>query len=403
MSTLQGLKIKQCPICDSELSGELKSLELGSFDSSFLYKSIELVCCSVCGHVYNRLRKEECDNIIKFYKTEHEELDGGSTHKDVIEKRNSDFYNVLKNYCGESSKILDLGCGEGDFLKYLIEKRYTDLSGFDLENFCEDKTGYPYEINIGNAEILPYENNLFDALVLDQFLEHVINPKKVLQEAFRVTKYGGVAIVGIPNAKEYNKYNMFPLFYVILREHIQHFDIDHLTMLANDIGFTVKKVVETIFPMQAMNMPMANIYVVLKKNKVCKKQEVNKLDLKSKMINYLNINDTKLLLMKEKILEYINFGKTIYFWGIGREFFLIYSMLSTEQQRGCRFIDANKRKQRSQKIDGIDIIDGSELAELKQDNIAVAITAVYHTKVIERYLLDINFCGDIIKIFEFKD
>ena len=61
-----------------------------------------------------------------------------------------------------------------------------------------------------------------------------------------------------------------------------------------------------------------------------------------------------------------------------------------------------EQKQKSQKIDGKEINDGSELKNLKQDNIAVAITAVYHTPAIKMYLKDINFKGDVIKIFEFK-
>ena len=53
-----------------------------------------------------------------------------------------------------------------------------------------------------------YEDNSFDVLILDQFLEHVINPKTVLKEAFRVTKFNGKVIIGVPNAAEYNKYSM---------------------------------------------------------------------------------------------------------------------------------------------------------------------------------------------------
>ena len=69
------------------------------------------------------------------------------------------------------------------------------------------------QINIGNAENLPYHDNSFDLLVLDQFLEHVINPKEILEEAFRVTKLDGKIIIGIPNAAEYKKYKMFLYVY----------------------------------------------------------------------------------------------------------------------------------------------------------------------------------------------
>ncbi len=402
MPTYKDLKIELCPLCDSRKYSKLKSLEIPSFDKSLLYTSIELVSCNECGHVYNMLTKIEFNNILQFYKTEHDELDTGNMQNNIIKKRNDDCFEVLIRHCNHSSKILDLGCGEGHFLEYLYEKEYKNLSGFDLADSFKDKSGSRYEINLGDAESLPYNNNSFDALVLDQFLEHVINPKKVLKEAFRVTKFGGKVLVGIPNASNYNKYKIFPLFMIILREHIQHFDINHINLLACDIGFDLDEVVETVFPMQNTNVPMANLYIVLKKTKVSKKKLINKFDLKRKMIDYLNTNNDKLNFMKDKILYHINMGKIIFFWGIGREFFLLYSMLPPEKKKFCKFIDANKRKQKSQKIDGKEINDGSRLKKLKQDNIAVVITAVYHVPAIEMYLKDINFKGDVIKIFEFK-
>ena len=404
MSNSKDLKITLCPLCDSKEYNILKSLKIPSFDKSLLYQSIELVSCNECGHIYNMLTKTEFDNILKFYKTEHDELDSGSTQNNVIRKRNNDCFEVLSRHCNHLSNILDLGCGEGHFLEYLYEKEYKKLSGFDLADSFKDKSGKRYMINLGDAENLPYENNSFDILVLDQFLEHVISPKKILKEAFRVTKIDGKVLVGVPNASNYNKYQMFPLFMIILREHIQHFDISHMNLLAHDIGFDVEEVNETVFPMQAMNMPMSNLYIVLKKTKEPKNKpvKINKFKLKKNMIEYLNTNNEKLKFMKDQILKYIKMGKTIFFWGIGREFFLVYSMLSSQKKKYCKFIDANKRKQKSQKIDGKEIIDGSELKKLKQDNIAVVITAVYHVPAIEMYLNDINFKGDVVKIFEFN-
>ena len=111
MSTYKDLKIELCPLCDSRKYSKLKSLEIPSFDKSLLYKSIELVSCNECGHVYNMLTKTEFNNILKFYKTEHDELDTGNLLNNVIKKRNDDCFEVLIRHSNHSSKILDLGCG----------------------------------------------------------------------------------------------------------------------------------------------------------------------------------------------------------------------------------------------------------------------------------------------------
>ena len=160
------------------------------------------------------------------------------------------------------------------------DKGYKNLSGFDLTDSIREKSKYVYKINIGNAENLPYHDNSFDLLVLDQFLEHVINPKEILEEAFRVTKLDGKIIIGIPNAAEYKKYKMFPFFMFILREHIQHFDIHHISLLVDKIGYYIEEFEETTYPMQAMNMPMSNLYIVLNKKKISLKKELINLFLK---------------------------------------------------------------------------------------------------------------------------
>ena len=53
----------------------------------------------------------------------------------------------------------------------------------------------------------------------------------------------------------------------ILREHIQHFDIHHISLLVDKIGYYIEEFEETTYPMQAMNMPMSNLYIVLNKKK----------------------------------------------------------------------------------------------------------------------------------------
>ena len=352
------INVGLCPICSNDKFTKLKSFTIPSFDHSYLYSFIQLVSCNNCEHIFNILSKENEENILKFYKTEHDHLDSGTTANDVIKKRNDDCFKLVGKYSNQLSKILDLGCGEG-LLKYLGDKGYKNLSGFDLTDSIKEKSKYVYKINIGNAENLPYHDNSFDLLVLDQFLEHVINPKEILEEAFRVTKLDGKIIIGIPNAAEYKKYKMFPFFMFILREHIQHFDIHHISLLVDKIGYYIEEFEETTYPMQAMNMPMSNLYIVLNKKKNKSQKRINKSILKKKINKYLSESEQKFDIIKQKVLNCFKLKKKVYFWGIGREFFLIYSILSHEQKKLCSFIDVNIRKQNSQKINGKNIIDGS--------------------------------------------
>ncbi len=51
---------------------------------------------------------------------------------------------------------------------------------------------------LGNAENIPVKNNSFDGIICSQLLEHVINPKKILQEIYRVLKSGKHLLLTVP-------------------------------------------------------------------------------------------------------------------------------------------------------------------------------------------------------------
>ena len=386
--------IMQCPLCDSRKFEDLISLDIPYFDKSFLYKHIRLTSCNKCGHIYNKLLKNEQKNYLNYYH-EADAFSSKITKDYVLKKRTNDLFKILKKHCNSSSEILDLGSGDGYMLNSLYNKGYKNLSGIDIL-VKKNKPKY-YNYKSGNIDKLPYKSNLFDLVVLEQIFEHTINPKKALQEAFRVAKLNGKIILGIPNAAKYAKSKLFPLYMIMLREHIQHFDIHHINQLAEDLGVVMLESKETIYPLQTMNMPMHNIYIVLQKRKI-KKKSINKFLLKSSMKKYIKKSNEKLNTIIEKISKFEGMDKTIYFWGIGREFFLIYSMLEYKKNQNIKFIDSNKRKHKK-KIGGMRIYDKNYLKKINQNNAVIVVTAVFHFSEIQVYLKSINFTGDVVKIF----
>jgi len=110
------------------------------------------------------------------------------------------FYPDFKN-----KKILDLGCGRGDFLLE-CHKEKIDVIGIDINpNYIkiskEKIKGNGFEPNIiqGRGEELPFEDNYFDFVNCVDVLEHTQNPQKVLSEIYRVLKKGGRTFITIQN------------------------------------------------------------------------------------------------------------------------------------------------------------------------------------------------------------
>lgn len=99
---------------------------------------------------------------------------------------------------GEKSSILDAGCGEGVLVEHFIKQGY-DIKGLDLN----------YEsqyVQRGSVLKMPFEDNLFDAILLLDVFEHIAYSDQsiALSEIHRVLKSGGRLIASIPNLAHLN-------------------------------------------------------------------------------------------------------------------------------------------------------------------------------------------------------
>jgi len=97
-----------------------------------------------------------------------------------------------------SGRVLDVGCGLGDFLAY----RQKGTIGTDINpeavSFCRSRGA---EAHVMTEDSIPFPSNTYDGVVLDNVLEHIFNPQTVLLEINRVLKPLGTLIVGVPGPK----------------------------------------------------------------------------------------------------------------------------------------------------------------------------------------------------------
>ena len=108
-------------------------------------------------------------------------------------------FKVISELIEKKSKALDVGCGDGDLMKYLFENKTKDIRGLEISKEsvqnCLSK-GLP--VIEGNAEndLMQFPNHSFEYVILSQTLQAFLNPEKVIKELLRV---GKKAIVTIPN------------------------------------------------------------------------------------------------------------------------------------------------------------------------------------------------------------
>jgi 2-polyprenyl-3-methyl-5-hydroxy-6-metoxy-1,4-benzoquinol methylase len=85
-----------------------------------------------------------------------------------------------------SHRILDYGCGGGQFLDYLKSEGYTNVHGFDQ-----------YSEKYGDRSVL---DTKYDCILSQDVIEHVPSPHGLVEEFNRITKSGTIIALGTPNA-----------------------------------------------------------------------------------------------------------------------------------------------------------------------------------------------------------
>ena len=108
-------------------------------------------------------------------------------------------HRIISNLISESSRVLDLGCGEGDLLVWLVQHKRVQARGVEIAQekvrrcVQQGLSVFQGDINQGLAD---YPDACFDYVILSQTLQVVRQPVEVLREMRRV---GRRIIVTFPN------------------------------------------------------------------------------------------------------------------------------------------------------------------------------------------------------------
>lgn len=106
---------------------------------------------------------------------------------------------IIASWIKPGSKVLDLGCGEGDLLKSLKQNKKVNGTGIEHNESkvarCIEK-GVPTLQGDINEEVLDYPDDTFDYVILSQTLQQVYKPSELIRSMLRIGKKG---VVSFPN------------------------------------------------------------------------------------------------------------------------------------------------------------------------------------------------------------
>lgn len=405
-----------CPLCNDKNSKILLELDCGNADNSPLYKNVIIKCCDKCGHIFNHIEQKDLDGLYKYYNEEYSKVNQtsvdksgdrpGSVNKCTIE-RNNKLFELSKKFLNNDFKILDIGCANGEFLKLMKQNGFKNLYGIDLsENYVNKAKENSYmNIKMGDALNIPFEDNMFDICYLDQVLEHLLDPKLAIKEAYRVLKKDGYLCISVPNAKSYNENYIFDFFWFLQREHINHFDIEHLKILSLLNGFEIVDYLIGDTPMNETLNAKASMFpylsVVLQKtNKKLDADNLSNFELKKYIKEYLSKEFKRLEDRKKFFNSLVAKNTPIYIWGIGRELLYLKENTNLNKCNINKFIDSNVFKQENMTIDGFKIYSPEILKcnEHGSNDDYLIITSGLYSSIIKNMALSYNFKGKVIEL-----
>jgi 2-polyprenyl-3-methyl-5-hydroxy-6-metoxy-1,4-benzoquinol methylase len=149
------------------------------------------------------------------------------------------------------TRILDVGCGSGEFGAYLKRERAVVVDGVELCTQVAIKAQSKLDkIFIGSIEeiLLSLPQDYYDCVIFNDVLEHLMDPWDVLFKIKRNIKKGAYVVASIPNFRYY--YNMYDIVIkkqfnyadegILDKTHIRFFTKQSIINMLESSGYSVE-------------------------------------------------------------------------------------------------------------------------------------------------------------------
>lgn len=136
-------------------------------------------------------------------------------------------------------QTLEIGCGQGDFLKSVKNDKKFEARGLD---YAEAPLKYAESLGLrvdqGDIQSLKLEDESFDLVVALHVLEHVRDPEETIGEIFRVLRPGGYAFAVCPSVTHFKANRAGESWkYLGLPGHLWYYSPETLPAFFEKVGF----------------------------------------------------------------------------------------------------------------------------------------------------------------------
>jgi len=233
-----------CPLCDADALGVLDS-------------TANLCECKRCGYVFNNPRPTLAA-LISFYSqpTKYDEWLAEEQARDALWIRRLRLLRPI----AKPGSLLDVGAGIGQFLA-IARPFFSEVHGTEVSETAIHIARQKYNLQLlaGEVQAVEFGNKKFDNITIFHVLEHVPNPKHVIERCASLLVDGGTLAIAVPNdlysfrgkrflrtfaARRFGRFARVGLPKIVLdgsltEIHLSHFTPEVLRRLLEQSGFSV--------------------------------------------------------------------------------------------------------------------------------------------------------------------
>lgn len=196
--------------------------------------SLKLCQCSSCGLV-----QFDCQPV-EYYK---DVIRSGGYSTTMVNLRTRQYRHLIETYHLEGKKLLEAGCGQGEFLSVLAN---FPVEAYGIENreplvaMAREKGLNVWKQFAKEGEILaPDDGSVtgpYDGFLSFNFLEHQPNPVSMLRCLADNLQEEGIGLITVPSLEYILEYDGY---YELIRDHLAYYTFDTLRYTVEEAGFEV--------------------------------------------------------------------------------------------------------------------------------------------------------------------
>ena len=156
----------------------------------------------------------------------------------------ADVFTYLVNVVGATGRLIDIGCGTGEFVWFMQDQQGWDAVGVEVApDAVALAQGRGLDVRKGTvADVAGEFGGGFDALTMFNVLEHLLEPWEALDAAHGLLRPGGVIIVQVPNdfsrlQEAVQEHLNTRKWWIAVPDHLNYFDFDSLESTLAERGF----------------------------------------------------------------------------------------------------------------------------------------------------------------------